>query len=351
MQNTAPAERQWYLASKMLSDVLTPEEHSEWEILLKDEKFRNDFEQLRKHWHRLETTSYGQIDKDQDWQRVLEKIRAQENTRHFHIPTIWRYAAVLAGLMVISLVAWNVAFKGNTDTVATVIQAPKGARTFIVLPDSSSVWLNAESRLSFDQRFGKDNRNITLEGEAFFDVKKNQVAFKIHATDFNIAVLGTAFNVKAYPKDDILSTTLIRGSLNVTRTRRSGEVETITLKPGEKVSLRGLPAERDSKQLVLEKNIDAAGEADWKDGWLTVRGESLYDLCKKIERLYNVTIRFEDETLKAYRYTGRIQQLSLEQVLHALSLTSPVDFSIDEKNVILRINESTKSKYKALQKP
>jgi ferric-dicitrate binding protein FerR (iron transport regulator) len=349
MQNSESAERQWYLAARLLSDELTSEEHSEWEIVIQDQKFRNDFEQLKKHWDDIAAVPYQKINKDEDWKVVLSKIRAQQvsasPSRTLHL---WRYAAVLAGLITLSVVAWNIGFKTGGDMIATVVEAPKGARTFITLPDSSSVWLNAESKISFNQHFGKDNRNITLEGEAFFDVKKDQIPFKIHTEDFNIAVLGTAFNVKAYHNDDLLSTALIRGSLQVTRTKPSGADQTITLRPGEKVSLQGLPESRDSQLLVLEKNIDAVAEADWKDGWLTVRGESLHDLCKKIERLYNVTIRFDDERLKTYRYTGRIQQHSLEQVLHALSLTSPVDFSIDEKNVTLRINESTKSKYKAL---
>jgi transmembrane sensor len=204
--------------------------------------------------------------------------------------------------------------------------------------------LNAESRITFDQQFGKENRNLTLEGEAFFDVTKDEVPFKVHTSSYDIAVLGTAFNVKAYPDDDITTTTLVHGSLKVTRTAE-GKSEEFLLHPNEKIVLRGDTASRINNAITLEKNIDAAAEADWKDGWLTVRGESLGDLSKKIERLYNVKIEFKDENMKSYRYSGRIQQFSLEQVMNALALTSPVRFEIHEKLVKLSIDESAKAKY------
>ncbi|RAW00523.1 FecR family protein [Pseudochryseolinea flava] len=346
MQNTEPAERQWYLAAKALSSSLTSEEQMEWEAFTRNEKFRHDFEQLKKHWNVATTLPYADINKEADWEIVLGKIKAKKPTKqNFSIGKIWRVAAVITGFIALSIIAWNVGFKRNGQAIATMIQAPKGARTHVVLPDSSSVWLNAESKISFDQHFGKDNRDITLEGEAFFDVEKEAVPFQIHTADFDIEVLGTAFNVKAYHNDDVLSTTLIRGSLRISKENSSGTVDQVVLKPNEKVVLRGTPQERLAQSFALEKNIDGQAEADWKDGWLTVRGESLQDLCKKIERLYNVTVRFEDESLKSYHYTGRIQQLSLEQVLNALALTSPVMFNVNEKEVTLRLNKSTQSKY------
>jgi transmembrane sensor len=207
------------------------------------------------------------------------------------------------------------------------------------------VWLNAESRITFDQQFGKDNRNLNLEGEAFFDVRKDNAPFRVHTNSYDIAVLGTAFNVKVYPDDDMTSTTLVHGSLKVTRVNAKGEVEEFLLRPNEKVVLRGDTSERINNAIVIEKNVDAAAEADWKDGWLTVRGESLAELSKKIERLYNVKIEFQDDNMKSYRYSGRIQQFSLEQVMNALALTSPVRFEIHEKLVKLNIDESAKAKY------
>lgn len=344
MQNTERAERQWYLAAKALSDNLTETEAYEWAVFLQDDDFRYNFTKLQKHWESIGQMPYADIDKEADWQKVMSRIKSKQTASTKILPDVLRYAAVFAGLIVIAGIAWMVGFKNTDIPVATTIQAPKGARTHIVLPDSSTVWLNAETKISFDQHFGKDNRNITLEGEAYFDVKKNQVPFNIHTADIDIAVLGTAFNVKAYHDDGTVSTTLIRGSLKVTHLGHQGELESVILQPGEKVSLR--KSADVTPSFTLDKNIDAIAESEWKDGWLTVRGESLSDLAKKIERLYNVTIKFEDEQLQHYRYNGRIQQLSLEQVLYALSLTSPVNYTVHEKDVVLELDESKVSKYK-----
>ena len=130
----------------------------------------------------------------------------------------------------------------------------------------------------------------------------------------------------------------------------AGKVDEYLLTPNDRLALRSHVPAGERPGVMFEKNIDAVAETEWKDGWLTVRGESLDALSKKIERLYNVKIRFEDEALKNYRYTGRIQQFSLEQVLKALSLTSPIDFVIHEKSVTLRENKTAKSKYE-LQAP
>ena len=342
MKEFEPEERKWYLAAKLLTDQLSPEEQSEWEMFIADERFRNNFEQIRKHWRTLETLPYQQIDTEKDWEHVISRIRkVPVHNISLGSSKLYRYAAVITLMIAATFLIWKFTSSDDVKGLMSVIEAPNGARTSVTLPDSSTVWLNAGSMISYDQDFGSENRDIDLQGEAYFDVKKKTIPFRVHTSVFDIKVLGTAFNIKAYPGDDMASTTLIRGSLEISRTRVSGNRESIILKPNERVILRGLAGE----SLIHETNIDAVAEADWKDGWLTVRGESLAALSKKIERIYNVKIVFESESLKQYRYNGRIQQFSLEQVLKALELTSPVKFTIHEKTVTLAENELTRSKY------
>lgn len=346
MQYDPVSERRWHLAAKMLTSSLSDDEKTEWEkILAEDEGFRRDIEFLQKHWGTLETLPYREIDKEKAWSAVAEKIQFSIKPRKTGNSLVWRYAAAIIFCLGVAFFVVRSTWQTSSSGLATTIEAPNGARTFVRLPDSSGVWLNAGSRLSFEPSFGTNNRQIDLEGEAFFDVRKDKVPFRIHTPDFDIAVLGTAFNVKAYPNDELVSTTLIRGSLKVMRKRADGRNEELLLNPNERVTLKGNPGLRANQALVLEKNVNAAAEADWKDGWLTVRGESLTELSRKIERIYNVRVSFADDNLKNYRYNGRIQQLSLEQVLKALSLTSPVRFVIDGRNVTLSENPSTKSKY------
>lgn len=349
-------ERKWYLAAKLLTDGLTAEEQVEWDTFKEDRQFLSEFELIRKNWDKIDTLPYEQINTPRDWEIVLAKIKHHTGARQRTLRPVYRYAAAIAVFVLVSFLMW---WSGNRYAVsntpvasATTIEAPQGARTLVTLPDSSKVWLNAGSRISFDKDFGALNRNISLEGEAFFDVIKNKVPFKVHTEIYDISVLGTAFNVRAYYDDDQSTTTLVRGSLKVNMKKPSGETNEVLLKPDEKLVIWKDPSKGVGKQeMQHEKKIDASAETAWKDGWLTVRGESLDELSKKIERLYDVDIQFSDEDLKQYRYTGRIQQFSLEQVLKALALTSPVEFTINERHVVLSENKSMSSKYRSLQTP
>jgi len=344
MTNHEWQARQWELAAKVLTGTPTPEEQAEWQGMLTEPEFRAQFEQLQKDWQTLGTLPYDRISIQEDWKIVQQAIHAgRQPGRRVWLSSIWRYAA--AALVGVAVAFYAGRYTGNTigqEGQLTIIEAPPGSRTAITLPDSSRVWLNAHSRLSYRPGFGTTHRQVTMEGEAFFDVNHAVVPFTIQAPQYAITVLGTAFNVNAYPDETVSTTTLVRGSLKVTRIDAQGREEAIVLKPNEKAVFR-------QTGLAVEKNVDAASETSWKEGWLTVRGESLHELAKKIERLYDVKVSFEDRSLEDYRYSGRIRQFSLEQVLKALALTSPVEFTIQEKNVILRENKDTRHKYESLK--
>lgn len=343
--------RRWHLAGKVLTGALLREEEAEWAGYLRDVGFRTEFERVTAYWDSLGKLPYDRIDSQQDWQTVLARARDSRTEGAEARPVRWlRYAAAVIAVVVVAGLSWWVgrrsAFRAGGDAVLTTVEAPAGSKTYVTLPDSSSVWLNAGSRLTFMNDFGRTHRHVDLVGEAFFDVKKRTTPFEVYTDAYAITVLGTAFNVQAYADDDRVSTTLVRGSLRVSRAGLMGSVDDVVLVPNDRLvftkrSTGGVAA--------LEHNIRAEQSTAWKDGWLAVSGESLSDLARKMERLYDITIDFEDSGLEAYRFSGRIRQLSLEQVLKALSLTAPVDFSIREKHVVLRENTVTSPTYKSLQ--
>jgi transmembrane sensor len=343
MQTADPSERKWHLATKALTGGLNPAENLEWEEYLEDPQFRREFEAVKNNWDTFGTLPYQQINAAEDWKTIRNRIGIKRPRK---FSALLRYAAVFIFAVGVTYYVSQLA-TNKLDSRLTTIEAPAGTRTVVTLPDSSKVWLNAHSKISYGANFDSDNRNVKLEGEAFFDVVSKKVPFSIHTPVYDITVLGTAFNVKVYPDDRESVTTLVRGSLRIERMTSSGQREHIILKPNEKVLL---PNQREA-DFVVKKDIDAEGESAWKDGWLSVRGESLHELARKIERLYDVKIKFQDQVLESYRYTGRIRQLSLEQVLKALALTSPVEFTIEEKTVILRENKKAKEKYQSIQAP
>jgi transmembrane sensor len=341
MQTADPSERKWQLAAKVLTSGLDPAENEEWNEFLTDSQFQLEFQAAKKNWDAFGTLPYSQIHVQNDW-RIVQKQITTKPSKQFSF--LLRYAAIF-------VIAFGAAYyivqlaTGKRESQLTTIEAPAGTRTVVTLPDSSKVWLNAHSRISFNTEFGSEDRTVSLDGEAFFDVVKRKTPFLIHTPVFDIMVLGTAFNVKAYSDDSESVTTLVRGSLRVERTTSLGKREQIILKPNEKVLL----SNQKEAAFRVKKDIDAEGESAWKDGWLSVRGESLHELARKIERLYDVKIKFQERGLESYRYTGRIRQLSLEQVLKALALTSPIEFTIEEKTVTLRENKRAKQKYQSIQ--
>ncbi|UII23171.1 FecR family protein [Fulvivirga ligni] len=344
MQVNDQNERSWYLASKAITRELTQEETIEWQELLRsDAEFSADYNKLKLLWDQAGGLPYGEIDIRRDW----EKVRGRVKGRSFK--PMYKYAATISLLLVAAMVLWKygpINLWGNTQVTTTVIQAPSGSQSYVVLPDSSEVWINAGSKLIFDNQFGISNRKLTLVGEAFFDVEEDEVPFTVFTPDYDIKVLGTAFNIRAYEDDKDVVTTLVRGSLKVNNIYTAEGMRSTTLKPGDKLTLL-----KDTKTARLERGINVNLETSWKDGWLTVSSESLGELAKKLERLYDINITFKDEELKSYRYTGKIKQLSLEQVLKALALTSPVKFDVSEKTVTIGMDESEKQKYRSLQNP
>lgn len=350
MQQDNSDERRWHLAARVLSGTLPADEQAEWDTYLLDTAFHEEFARVTAYWDKLGTLPYDRIDTGKDWQQVLTKMRRQAHSQRTVTFMPWlRYAAVIAAVVTASFLGWWLGHQGTgpADAILTTVEAPAGSKTYITLPDSSVVWLNAGSRITFARDFGVNTRNLGLEGEAFFDVKKRAVPFTVHTNAYDVAVLGTAFNIKSYNDDDEVTTTLVRGSLRITREGLMPEADNALLVPGDKLTYH--KTNTTGHTATLQRNVNTDAEIAWKDGWLAVSGESMADLARKMERLYDISIHFQDNALKDYRFSGRIRQLSLEQVLKAVSLTSPVEFRIDEKQVTLWENKKVSPAYKSLQ--
>ena len=239
---------------------------------------------------------------------------------------------------------------------------PLGSKSEIRLPDGSTVWLNAGSTIRYPINYGQTTRDIYLTGEGYFKVAKQaDKPFTVHTALSKIRALGTEFNVKAYPDEDVVETTLIKGEVAIEKGEEGGAIDhTILLKPGQKLSVSAQtetvtkepeksqpdiqPVETvhptDVQPVQPEPVIRqlspsmANAEVSWKERNWRIESEPLQNLAVKIERRYDVTI-WMDERLKSYRFTGTIKDESLEQVLYAMQLTAPIMFKIDGKNVFL----------------
>lgn len=237
---------------------------------------------------------------------------------------------------------------GETVAKETQVQTRMGTRTSLLLPDGTTVWLNAGSILTYPASFDAPNREVNLDGEAYFDVVKDpQHPFIVHTSIMNIRVLGTSFDVKAYARDPDMETTLIRGSVEVTRKDAPGAPR-IMLKPNEKLIFhnsnemvgtvpvaRAVPKINRLEVTTLQpyKTQDEVVETAWVHNRLEFRGDSFDDLSRKLERWYNVQIRFDSEELKAYRFYGSFEKETIVQALDDLKMTAKFNYKINGNDI------------------
>jgi transmembrane sensor len=220
----------------------------------------------------------------------------------------------------------------NRNSEVSVI-APRGSKALTVLPDGTVVWLNAGSKIEYKIPENKTAREVTLEGEAYFDVSKDQEhPFTVNAREMIIKAYGTEFNVKAYPDEKEVETTLVEGSVSV-EIKNKPSNKTM-LKPNEQAIYYKPTSER-SENFLVTKGIDPSIYTLWIKDRLQIKGETLEDLAVMLERKYDVTIHFEDNTLRNLRFTGIIENETIEQILELIKISSNVDYQIDGREIWL----------------
>lgn len=270
---------------------------------------------------------------NRNWKAIRSRIaptnKSLLNRRLFlRIPAV--AAAFIFGVLTTILIEKNYNYSDNSSAQIHNVTVPYGAKTNFELPDGSKVWLNAGSTLSYSPKF-KDNRPVKLNGEAFFDVKKSEKPF-IVTTDYgNVEVKGTSFNVKAY-EQEYLQTTLVSGSVLISD--KEGLQEAV-LNSGQQANV--------VNQQISVSEVDTEIYTSWKEGKLIFRKEYLPMAVKRIERWYNVKIELDDDKrLNDIWFSGTLEMESLWEVFELLKVTSPVDYTYNEKTRTIKIKYKEK---------
>lgn len=284
----------------------------------------------------------------------------------FYMPRyrrLWKKWIYAAAITVISIALWLYTFPGKPDAdehglVAdrvSEVTAKRGSRSTMILPDGSKVWLNADSRLTYNSSFNSPMREVELEGEAYFDVVKDPTRpFIVHTSGIDVKVLGTSFNVKSYPSDATIEATLIRGAIEVIR-KDDPSAAGIVLHPHEKLvynramkNSQPLPpaasALNKEKTYTTERSIAVTelpenkadsliAETSWRYNKLIFEGDTFRQLADKMERWYNVRISIRDKKLLQYRFKGIFEKETIEEALLALQLTNNFKFNINSNEI------------------
>lgn len=262
--------------------------------------------------------------------------------KQFSVPAkkLLKIAAIFVLLIGIGVIINN----SNKKEAFTEYNIPLGSKASIVLKDSTIVWLNAGSKLKLANNFGKKNREVFLEGEGFFDVTtdKNK-PFIVNTNLIKVKALGTMFNVKAYADEKMVETVLVEGIVKIEDNNKNIKElkQGITLKPNQNFYIQ---TNKSNSQIInntdkLKCNLKLIAVENtnlytsWKDDVWEFKSESLENLASKLGRRYNVDILFVDERLKQYKFTGKLKDESLEQVLKAIELSANVKISVNGRIV------------------
>jgi len=288
--------------------------NNDWDIMLRD---TSPSEVNRSHL----------LDRVHHIIRKKETLKRQKPLQKF-IRVYMRAAAILllpllvAGGLVYSLLG-NHGITTVDRTVSSTIYAPLGARVSFNLPDGTTGMLNSGSYLSYSIPF-TNNRHVKLEGEGWFEVTHDENhPFVINTGNSTVKVLGTSFNLSAYPEENYVELVL-----------QQGKVEFLDIKDNEKVTM--LPSERlvfhDGK--VSKSVTDPEKYNAWTEGRLVFREDPMAEVARRIERWYNVKVELADKELEKYSFRATFQDDKLEDVVGYLCMTSPIRCQITPRRLL-----------------
>lgn len=328
-----------------------------------------------------------ELNEEMAWKRALEtsKVQRGQNNNRITLPSLLKYAAILVVALGLGIGIWNydrptteqlrpedaitlqldngevkvipaealqtlINSKGGilskqkgsrldysvsneTKKLAyNVLKVPYGKTFTIVLSDSTIVYLNSGSSLKYPVKFFDDqNRQVFLTGEGYFDVHKDKKhPFIVTSGDMDVRVLGTKFNISAYPEDGEISTVLVEGSVGLYDSKKEYDEKTVALlQPGYK-------AEWDKfyKKLAFEK-VDTEIYTDWIEGKLVLKQMPFKNIIKKLERKYNVSIESDYYKLDRQVFTATFDVESIQEVLKTFTEETPFKFEINGNHVTI----------------
>lgn len=271
----------------------------------------------------------------------------------------FHWYSVAAAIAAITLLAsgyfyWNRTGKPTVNEIArNQVFMKRGNRFSVKLPDGSLIWMNSGSKLTYGDSFTKGNRDVYLEGEAYFNIQKDEAhPFIIHTQKMDIKVLGTVFNVKAYPEDQMTEAALLSGKISVNI--KGGEAQynrDIVLQPAQKLVVNN-SANLD-QHFSTDELMDASSpisivpihsvagnaicdEVGWVYNKLIFKDQTFQALAVRMERWFDVNIYFEDNSLKTETFNGVFENENITEALKALQLATDFSFRHEGNNIYLK---------------
>jgi transmembrane sensor len=228
------------------------------------------------------------------------------------------------------LLAYNSQGK-STEVLYNTLSTPRGRQFQLALPDGSHVWLNAASSIKFPTAFAESNREVSISGEAYFEVKKDAAKpFRVLANGTQIEVLGTHFNVNAYEDEDAVKTTLVEGKVRIGNAHKesaaTGTLQPVILMPGQQAQVK-------ESKIDVVKNADITATLAWKNGLIVFSSADIKEVLRQVSRWYDVDIEYQSD-IKVPEFFGEIPRtVNLSDVLKIIELNSRLRFTVTGNKV------------------
>lgn len=276
----------------------------------------------------------GCVSETFDAQKAFQRFKNTRFRKTHLVPQRLRLGLVAASMAIILTVSAVSFFLGSKSIEAkfadTVVESPIGSISRLTLPDGTQVWLNSESTLTYSQGFGVKERVVTLSGEGYFEVEKNEtVPFIVKTADIDVQVLGTKFNLRDYPQDLEAIVSLQEGRV-LLNNKLNAESPKI-LYPNQRAVL-----DKNNGNMHVESK-DATNAILWTMGNLFFDEEYFSDIAKELERMYNVKITIISDELRHTRIYASFatQDMSIDDILDVLSSTNRLKYNRNQKDIII----------------
>lgn len=303
---------------------------NEW--LAESAKHQSYFDGMKDLWDSLGVADASlPFDYERAYSLFVKRIHEKEEKRTARLSKkkfyfILRVAAIAAVMIPFVLLGYYTLLYFNThksdiEPLLSEIVSPNGSKAQLRLTDGTVVWLNSGSKLFFNDGFGKENRMLELTGEAYLDVSHNEkLPLVLKVGELSVKVLGTKFNVNAYPENEEVKVSLLKGSVNMTDNQTS---RSVILKPME-TGIYRVHTNQITVEPGLEKNA-----LNWMKNQLVFNGETFGEIARILEQRFDVRIRVHNEKLRQRRFGGDFgKEESIDKVLKVMAVNGKFKYTI-----------------------
>jgi len=325
----------------LITGNIAPERRKEVFLFLKEETGNEElYRKAKITWALMSSTKkMTDYEIEKSYKKLHSRISSKRGFRLI-LPLYLRYAAAIVFLMGVSAVMFYLSRQNFTDFSAklsyTSVVADKGQISKVILPDSSVVWLNSGTTLTYDNNYSFENRNLDLTGQAFLEVKRNvNLPLIVAAGNLKVKVLGTRFDVKAYPDDNEVKVALVSGKVELLSS--VDKSFNYKLEPGQL-------AEFEPQSGGMEiKNVESSKFSSWKEGDLVFEDTPMAEVLKELERKFDIEIEVNNPDVYKTVFNANFKNESLKEVLEYIQFSCPITYRLipgeDSKKTQIILNK------------